>query len=470
MTRRDEYDLLIIGAGSAGLTAALFARSVGARVALIERGRVGGDCTWTGCIPSKTLLHVAAVARQTRAAGELGIATGPVTIDFARVMEHVRSTVERVYAFETPERLAAGGIPVLRGTARFRDAATLEVDGRALRARRYLIASGAEPVLPPIPGLADTPYLTTQTIFDLRARPERLLVLGGGATGVELAQAFQRLGVAVTIIERDTRLVPQADPAASAALAKALRADGVELRLGATLERVEPLAGGVVAQVAGQSLSASALLVATGRQPALDGLDLDRAGVETRDSALVLDRQLRTTHPHIFAAGDVTGGPQFTSYAGWQGFVAARNALLPRASTGVRGHVPWVVFTDPELGQVGLTEAEARAGEGDVSVHRWPLERVDRAQTVGDRAGFIKLIARPGGELLGASIVAGEAGELVNHLALALERRLSLAELARTLHAYPTYGISVQQLSSQATLAHMTRGWRGRLLRVLARR
>lgn len=464
-----SYDLVVIGAGSAGLTAARVGRALVARVALVERGRIGGDCTWTGCVPSKALLQVAELAHRMRHADRLGLAPHADPIDLQQVMASVHATIDRVYALETPDILTRQGITVIAGLARFVDAHALDVDGRRVHGRRFIICTGSRPALPAIPGLAECVPLTSETIFDLRVLPERLVVLGAGAVGIELAQAFARLGSAVTVIEQAEHILPMADPEASAVLAAALRVEGLVLRTGTQVERVEQAGSGVRVACNGVWIEADRLLVATGRRPNIAELDLGRPGIQCTEAGILVDEHLRTSRRHIYAAGDATGGPFFTHYAGWQGFRAARNALLPGRAGGIKAAVPWVVFTDPQVGQVGLTEAQARTGGIRPTIQRWPVDRIDRAQTMGEDTGFIKLIARSNGTLLGATVVTRAADELTNELALAVERRLTFADLASIMHTYPTYGIGLQQASAAATLHQLTGGWRGLLLRALVR-
>lgn len=465
----DSYDLVVIGAGSAGLTAASFARRLGARVALVEQDRVGGDCTWTGCVPSKALLHAARVAHQMRHADSVGLDPIHPKVDLARVMASVRAAIDRVYAFETPDVLSREGVEVVPGHARFRGPRALEVEGRILHSKRFVVCTGSEPALPPIPGLSDVPKLTYKDVFDLKELPARLLVLGGGPVGVELSQAFQRLGSQVTVIQRGVRLLAVADPEASSVLTQVLAREGVQVCTGAEAERIEQTQRGVRVTTSRGGFEGGTLLVALGRRPKVEGLGLEEAGVEFSEKGVTVDDRLRTSRSNIYAAGDVTGSYQFTHYAGWQGFTAARNALLPGSGGGKRDTVPWVIFTDPQVGQVGRTEREARERGEHVRVHRWPVERIDRAQTVGEREGFIKLVTCPDGTLLGATVVAGAGDELTNELALAVQQRLKLGDLARSMHVYPTYGIGTQQLSSEATLEGLTRGWRGNALRALVR-
>jgi pyruvate/2-oxoglutarate dehydrogenase complex dihydrolipoamide dehydrogenase (E3) component len=456
-----DYDLAVIGAGSAGLVAARLAAGLGLRAALVERDRVGGDCTWTGCIPSKALLHAARVADLVRRGPEVGVMARRVTVDFARVMAHVKAAIERVYALETPESLARLGIDVLNGSARFLDPSTIEVGSETIRARCFLICTGAEPEIPKIPGLETVPSLTHERFFDLERQPASMMVIGSGAVGCELGQALSRLGTRVTMVEQASRILPVADPEASRLLAEQFAEEGIAVRTGVKVERVGTGRRGVEVVVDGESVKAESLLVATGRRPRTEGLDLDKAGVAHDASGIAVDSRLRTSQPHIYAAGDVTGAFQFTHYAGWQGFLAVRNAFLPGGQTGTREHIPWVVFTDPEVAQAGRAD-----DGGDVRVDRLPLEAIDRAQTRSERRGLVKVSSRDGC-IVGATLVLSEAGELINELAVAIDNRIKLVDLGRTIHAYPTYGTAVQQLAARLALERSMSGWRGRLLRAL---
>jgi pyruvate/2-oxoglutarate dehydrogenase complex dihydrolipoamide dehydrogenase (E3) component len=465
-----RYDLVVVGAGSAGLSAATMAVRLGARVALVERERVGGDCTWTGCVPSKALLHAAKVAHQMRHAADYGLPSQDPEVDLGAVMGQVRAAVERVYAHETPEALAGYGVDVVQGTARFVNAHALETGGSVLVGKRLVICTGAEPTVPPIPGLERAPYLTYKDVYGLRELPARLVVVGGGSVGVEMSQAFARLGSRVTLFGRSKRLLSKADPEASAALEGALARDGVTVHTGAEVERVERGRGNAWrASGGGREAEGDALLVATGRQPQVQGLGLEQVGVRVGEHGIEVGEDLRTSCGHIYAAGDVTGSFQYTHYAGWQGYIAARNALLPGAKDGARDTVPWSLFTDPEVAQVGLSEEEARERGERVVVHRRAAEHIDRAQTLGDTSGFVKLLARPDGTLLGATIVAPAASEVGNELAVAVQRGLKLGDLAGCIHIYPTYGLSVQQMGGEAAAARLLRGWRGRALRAVVR-
>ncbi|MFZ0214673.1 MAG: NAD(P)/FAD-dependent oxidoreductase [Candidatus Dormiibacterota bacterium] len=458
-----SFDLAVIGAGSAGLAAATFAARMGASVALIEVDRPGGDCTWTGCVPSKALIHSASIVHQARTSGFL---QGSGAIDFDAVRRHIENARQAVFRFETPAALAAAGIEVIVGRARFRDRRTLEVGGRRIAARRVVICTGASPVTPSMLGWAGTGYLTHETVFDLDELPRRLLVVGGGPIGAELAQAFARLGSGVTLVDAAPRLLPLADADASTVLERRFRREGIELRLGVGLDRVESdPATGVIASSAGRRLEADRLLLAVGRRPRAGDLGLEAIGVRAGPGGIDVDGGQRTSVRGIYAAGDVTGGPQFTNHAVWQGFAAARNALFPGTTPGRRRSVPWTIFTDPEIAQVGLAGAEAQRA-AHVVVHRWPMQRTDRAQTDGSTDGFVKLLVTGRRQrILGATIVATRASEVANAVAVAIEAGSGLPDLARTLAVYPTYGYAVTQLAGDVRLAAARRSRSVRWLR-----
>jgi pyruvate/2-oxoglutarate dehydrogenase complex dihydrolipoamide dehydrogenase (E3) component len=390
-------------------------------------------------------------------------------VDFTRVMADVHAAIARVYAFETPEALAKRGVEVAIGNVRFQDDETVEVAGRRIRGEHFVVCTGAAPHIPQIPGLESVMYLTYETVFDLDRLPASMIVIGAGATGVEIAQALARLGCKITLIDQRPSVLTEADPDAAAIIHRSLQSDGIDVQLSAVVNGVTPSGAQVVVATSTSRLTADAFLLATGRRPRIGALDLERAHIDLHDGSIRVDKHLRTTNPHAYAAGDVTGGFQFTHYAGWQGYVAARNALLPGTQEGLRQNIPWVVFTDPEVAQAGLSEVEARAQFSDVKVHRLELERVDRAQTADEREGFLKLITGAGGKLVGATVVSVAAGETVNELALAIDRGLTLSDLASTIHAYPTFGFAVQQLAAEATFEAAASGIRGQAIRALRR-
>jgi len=466
----EAYDLVIIGAGSAGLTVASLALQFDATVALLENHRIGGDCTWTGCVPSKTLLKAARVAHEMRTADRHGLAAVEPMVDLKSVMARVRAVVADVYEEESPEALRADGIDVFLGSPRFLDPHTIAVGETKLTARHFLISTGAHPSTPPIDGLDGVGYLTYETIWDLETLPQHLLVIGAGPVGCEMAQAFRRLGAQVTMIVSGDRILPREEPTASQALADVFLSEGITLLPNSRAEKAWQDTKAIHLLAGDDELVGDALLVATGRRPNVVGLDLEQAGVLFGDKGIEVDDNLRTSQKHIYAAGDCIGSYQFTHYAGWQAAMAARNALLPGSSQGVTDRVPWTTFTDPEVAHVGLTEAEAREKFGDaIAICQWPMEKVDRARAEGDTAGFMKLVHKRDGRLLGATIVARRAGEMIHEFILALDRGLKVGDLAGVIHVYPTYSTVIMQAAAQIRVEQLLSGASGRLIRGLAR-
>ena len=463
------YDLAIIGAGSAGLTAARFAARLGRKVALIEGNRVGGDCTWTGCVPSKALLHAARVAHTIRVSGEYGIRAQEPNVDFPAVMGRIRSVIEEIYAAESPGALRSEGIDVIEGRAQFADARSVAVDGKRINSKYFLICTGATPFVPPIPGLGETPHLTYESFWELEALPVRLVVIGGGPIGCELAQACQRLGSQVTLVEALERILPNDEPEAGQVVADALLRDGVELRLGAPVESVgSDGAGTITVRAGGADVLGDGILVAVGRRANVEGLGLENAGVSYTRAGVTVDDYLRTNVKNIYAAGDCVGGFQFTHYAGFQGAMAVRNMLLPGRARGKPAHPPWATFTDPEVAHVGHTEEQARQRFGDkVRAATLPMGSVDRAVTDGATDGFIKAVHRDNGTALGATIVGRNAAEGLQGWAMAVERGLKMGDAARVMQAYPSLGTGNQQVAWDAYLDSLTKGFTGRALRWL---
>lgn len=465
-----ELDLIVIGAGSGGLSAAPFATKLGASVALIERYRPGGDCLYTGCVPSKALIKAAKVAWEMRRAADYGLAPVEPNVDLGAVMAHVQDVIQRVYQFESPDVLSHEGVELVTGEARFVDAHIVQVGERVLRGKRFIICTGSRAAIPAIPGLAESGYLTYDEVFYMRRLPEHLMVIGAGPIGMEMAQAFRRLGSRVTMFQRSERLLTMADAECSDAIADVLRNEGITFHLGSNLDSVERRGESFAIRSGGDVVEGDALLVAAGRKPNVEGLGLEAAGVAYGPRGIPVDPYLRTNQPHIYAVGDVLGAHQFTHYAGMQGYVAVRNALLPGHSTGVLEQVPWTIFTDPEVARVGLTELEARQRHGaDVEVTRWPIERIDRAQTDEDRHGFIKVVHRANGEILGAHIVAARAGEMIHEYVLAMDRGLKFGDLSGAMHVYPTYSVGNQQAAAAWRVGSLLEGVTGKLINVATR-
>ncbi len=463
------YDLVIIGAGSAGLTAASLAKQLGAKVALLEKSRTGGDCTWTGCVPSKTLLKTSRVAHQMRTADRYGLKGVEPAIELRAVMSHVRDVVADIYQRESPEALRAEGIDVYLGDTRFLDSHTVTVGQNQITGRRFLLATGAHPAIPPIPGLDSVDYLTYEGIWNLEKLPQHLLVLGAGPIGCEMAQAFCRLGAEVTLIEGGDRILPRDEPMASQVMADVFTTEGITLRFNAMAERVWQDQDGIHLIAGGEDFTGDTLLVVVGRSPNVDNLALDHAGVIYSNAhGIKVDDYLRTSQRHIYAAGDCTGGYQFTHYAGWQATVAVRNALLPGRAKGVSERVPWTTFTDPEVAHIGLTEEQARKTYGnDVVTCDWLMDRVDRARIEDDTTGFMKLLHKRDGTLLGVTIVAAPAGEMIHEWITALERGIKVGNLASVIHVYPTYSTASMQVAAEIRVSQLLSGTSGLLIRNL---
>ena len=449
--RRDDYDIVVIGGGSAGLTIGRLGPQLGARVAIVEAERLGGDCTWHGCVPSKALLAAgrAAVAGRDRAALGLPAGAPAEAVEIGPVLARIRALQEQIYEeSDRPETLP--GVDVIPGRGRFVSPSEVEVDGRRLRARTFVIATGSSPVAPPIPGLATSGYLTNRTVFDIERLPPRLTVIGGGPTGLELGQAFQRLGSAVTVVEAGPRILARAEAPVSAALREALAGEGLSILTDTSVVEVVSEGRGDAAERVVRlrgpdgsgDVRADAILVAAGQRPHVDGLGLEAAGVAlAADGAVRVDARLRTSNRRVYACGDVTGGHQFTHAASYEAGVVLRNALFPagRQRVGYRS-MPWVVFTDPEVAGVGLSEAEARARHGNaVHVYEQSFREVDRALIDGRTAGFLRMVTvGRRRRVVGAQIVGPSAGELIQEHVLAISRRMTALDLAMTHHAYPT--------------------------------
>jgi pyruvate/2-oxoglutarate dehydrogenase complex dihydrolipoamide dehydrogenase (E3) component len=435
----EPWDLLVVGGGTAGIVGAKTAVRLGARVLLVERERTGGDCLWTGCVPSKALLAAAGVAASARDGHRFGVDVVGVSVDFGRVMEHVRGAVAHIAPVDSVEALEQASVSVRTGTARFTGPDAAEVDGTPVRFRQALVATGASPAEPAIPGLDEVEHLTSDTVWGLDELPAELVVLGGGSIGCELGQAFARLGSRVAVVEAATRILPREDPLAAAALTRAMAEDGVELHTGSGAARVERTGpgAGVLHLESGQQLPFSCLLVAVGRTPRTSGIGLAEAGVEVdHRGCVVVDDLLRTTNPRIWAAGDLTGHPQLTHTAGVHASLAASNAILGVRRTVDRTAVPRVTFTDPEVAAVGVGTSDVAPGLRTLD---WSHTHVDRAVAEGEPAGFARLVVDKRRRVLGATVVGPRAGETLGELTLAITRGLTTRDLAGAVHAYPTY-------------------------------
>jgi pyruvate/2-oxoglutarate dehydrogenase complex dihydrolipoamide dehydrogenase (E3) component len=433
---RLKVDLCVIGAGSGGLSVAAGAVQMGASVVLIEGHKMGGDCLNYGCVPSKALL--AAAKKAAAMQGGLGVAAADPQVDFAAVKDHLRGVIAAIEPHDSQDRFEGLGVRVIRDWARFVSPSEVEAGETRITARRFVVATGSSPLVPPIPGLATVPYLTNETIFELRERPEHLIIIGGGPIGIEMAQAHRRLGSRVTVIEGMAAL-GRDDPELSAILLERLRNEGIEIVESAPVTNVDSRSGTVTVEVEdGRSFTGSHLLVAAGRKVNLDRLDLDKAGVTHDRAGIKVDAGLRSSNRRVYAVGDVAGGAQFTHVAGYHAGIVIRNAMFGLPAKARTDHIPRVTYTDPELAQVGLTEAEARKRHGSaLEVVRAPFSENDRARAEGRTEGMIKVMVVRG-RPVGTSIIGVQAGELIAPFALMLANRMKMSALANTVLPYPT--------------------------------
>ena len=460
--RRFDYNLAVIGAGSAGLVTAYIGAAVKARVALIEQHRMGGDCLNTGCVPSKTLIRSARALAEARDAGRFGVDAAEPTLDFARVMDRVQQVIARIAPHDSVERYTGLGVEVIQGEARLFSPWEIEVGGRRLSARSIVIATGARPLVPDLPGLAETDYLTSDTLWELRELPRRLVVLGGGPIGAELAQCFARFGSEVTVVEMAPRLLPREDPDASAAVEARFRAEGLRLATGHRALRVEQEGADqrLVCEHEGRevALPFDRMLVALGRRANVAGFGLEELGVTLEERGTVaVDGMLRSNFPNIYACGDVAGPYQFTHVAAHQAWYAAVNGLLaPFWSFRVDYRViPWATFTEPEVARVGLSEEEARARGIGFEITKYGLDDLDRAIADGTNHGFVKVLTVPGKDkILGATIVGHDAGNLLAEFVLAMKHGLGLNKLLGTIHVYPTMMEANKYVAGEWKRAH----------------
>ncbi len=454
MTTR--YDLAVIGGGSAGLTAATVAGRVGARTILIDKERLGGDCTHYGCIPSKSLIRCAKVAHTARHADRYGIHTAQVEVDYGRVAAYVREAIATIESHETPEIMVRQGVEVAFGGARFLSPTRIQVGEREIEATRCVLAVGSRAVAPPVPGLDETGAIDHVGLFELTTLPPRIAVLGAGPVGMEMGQALARLGAEVTMLQRGERILKRDDAELADLLAGYVRH---ELRLvcNATVRKARAAHGAkqIVFESEGReaTLECDEILVAVGRKPNLEELGLETAGVAFTEQGVIVDAKLRTTAHNIWACGDCTGTMQFTHFAEAQARVAVRNALFVGSKRFQHEVIPWVTFTDPELAHVGMTEAEAQAANREIEVFRYPYERLDRAVCEGETYGLAKIVTAPSGRILGASILGPHAGEAITEVVIAVNSGIKLQELAGFTHPYPVMNRIIRRLGDERSLA-----------------
>lgn len=460
-----DYDIVAIGGGAAGLVVATGAAGLGARTALIEKNKLGGDCTWYGCVPSKVLLKSSQVMNMAGNLAKYGISIPDGTaFNTKGVMPHVRDIIKKISEHHPPEIFEKRGIKVIFGSPRFIDRKTIEINGKRLTSKRFVLCPGSHPLIPPIEGIEDVDYLTNENVFDLEEIPKSIGVLGGGPIGVEMAQAMARLGADVTIVEMMDNLLFREDKDIAAALSERLRQDGINIQSGKRAVKVER-AGAKIAMTLEDKgnqrsvIEVERLLVAVGRAPNVDGLDLEKANIGYSAKGVKVDSTLRTSADNIYACGDVVGPYQFSHMAEYQAVIAVGNALMPFKRRVDYTSVPWCTFTEPEVAHLGLTEAEARSQYGDVKVYTSGYKENDRAVTDLEEDGFTKVICDKKGLILGAHIVGAKAGDLIHEFVLAKSSRLGIGRISSAIHIYPTLSQVVKRSSDQYYTEMMKTGW-----------
>lgn len=454
---KNVYDVVVIGGGTAGMTAAVQVAKAGKQVALIEADRTGGDCLYTGCVPSKSLIATGRVIKTIQTAAAHGIDVPTMNVALGRAIDRKQRIIAAIAPHDSPELLGRAGVDVIHGHARFLSPHRIQTSERVVEAAKIVIATGSEPFVPPIPGLVEAGYVTNVALMERRELPQRLAVIGAGSIAVELGQTFARFGSEVTIIGRGDRLLSRDDAASSALLGEVLQREDVRIRLETTVGRVRQNGSAKILELRTNQdeqlqLEADEILVATGRTPRIQSLGLNHAGVALRERRLVVDKRLRTNVSHIWACGDVTGPPYWTHAAEDQGRTVAANVLGKRKSWSARA-IPWATYTDPEIAGVGLTDAQARERYGDrITVLRLPFREIDRAVTDGVEDGLITIILKPGwtrgrlgGEVAGAHIVGARAGDLINQFAFIMAWRLPAGMLAATVQTYPSLSLGLRQ-------------------------
>jgi len=457
-----DFDLVVIGGGAAGLTAAGISASLGGKTALVEENRLGGDCTWTGCVPSKALLKTAAIASAIRAASRYGLKSSEPQFDFSSVMDKVHELQTAIYdEADAPPLYRKMGVTVIEGKAQFISPNQVEVLGpgggrRQVASRFFVIASGGRPLVPPINGLAETPYLTSETIFTISKLPERMIILGGGPVGIEMAQAFRRLGSEIVVLDEQSHILPRDDAELTGILREHLACEGIRFLLGSSVVRAKYDGASIRvtfksnSSPALETVEGDALLVAAGRRPNLDELSLDAAGVQASDAGIAVDRHCRTSAENIFACGDATGLYQFTHMSEHMAKVAVSNALLHLRMSVDTANVPWCTFTDPELAHVGAFETELENRKQRYAAYRFPFSKIDRAVIDRETTGLVKVLARKfDGRIYGASVLGVHAGDMIGEFALAMRNKVSLRKMADTIHPYPTYALGNRRAADQ---------------------
>ncbi|MEE9132300.1 MAG: mercuric reductase [Gemmatimonadota bacterium] len=471
------YDVVVIGAGAAGLVTASGAALLGARVALIEQDRFGGECLWTGCVPSKALIRTAQILSDARHGELAGLSATEIAFDFRQVMQSMRDVIARIQPHDDPATIQEKGVVTISGTAEILGPGRIAVDGEELSTKRIVIATGSRPVIPPVANLQEVGCLTHESALELDYLPARLIVLGAGPIGLEFAQIFNRLGSDVTVVELLDTILPREDAEMSDQLRRILEADGVRFRLGHKAIAVARVDGGREITLQGPDgsdscITADEILVATGMRPFTQGLGLEKVGVELDERGAVrVDSRLKTTASGIWAAGDVTAKLLFTHVADYQARLIVRNMFFPFRARADYSAIPWAIYTDPTLAHVGLTEEEARDRRGDrIGVYRFPFDDLDRAITDRAAHGLVKLITDPRGRILGGHILGSHADAVIHEVALAMRAGVKIGQLSQMVHAYPTWPEGVRRAADSYYAQKFADSWVGPVLRWWARR
>ncbi len=454
------YDSIVIGGGAAGLTSAGISANFGAKTMMIEQERLGGDCTWTGCVPSKTLIKAASVMHNAKEANKYGLTAEDVKFDVSKVMEHIDHVRREVYEdADDPAIFEEMGIDVIQGRAEFLDDHTIKItDGNGLErevsGKYFFICTGAKAFVPPVQGVESVDILTNESLFEIDNLPEKLIIIGGGPIGTEMAQSFVRLGTAVEVIDMASGILTNDDPELTSILKDKLVEEGVVYHLNSGVKEVKKSGSGVEVVIekdgVKSSIEGSQVLFATGRRANINALNLDAAGIEYTNRGVTVNDKCRTNKRHIYAVGDVTGRYQFTHMSEHMAKVATTNALIKIPMKIDKKHVPWVTFTEPELGHVGATEEQLKEAGEKFEVYKFPFSKIDRAITDGQTTGMIKVYAKKwSGKILGASVLGAHAGEMISQYALAMKNGVSLRDFADTIHPYPSYGLGARRAADQ---------------------
>ena len=467
-----KYHLIVLGGGSGGLVVALGAARLGLRVALVEKNKLGGDCLWTGCVPSKTLIHSAGVAQTIRDAHRFGLEKMSPLFSPSGVLKHVRSIQAKIGEHDAPERFQEKGVEVVFGSPRFLDPYRIQVGDRIMESKKFVLATGGRPHVFPIPGLKETGYISNEDVFLLNELPASLIHIGGGPISIELCQAFTRLGVKVTVLDKAPQIMPREDEDMVAVIRSRLENEGVRFATGVDITGVKKEGDKKVVTYERDrkvdKVRGDEILVALGRAANVDGLDLEKAGIEYTPKGVVVDEHFRTTAKNIWAVGDVKNKFLFTHVAEFEARIVVQNALFPFKKKANYRVVPWTTFTDPELARVGLSEEEAKKAGGEFKILRFPYADVDRAVTDGETEGMAKIICGKKGKILGAAIVGAAARELIHEWVLAIQAGIPVTTISGMIHVYPTLA-RLSRKVADTYYEDLLSGWKGKFLNRLAR-